>query len=326
MKRILIAVLIVLMTATGALAIPPLPPGSSFNPAVPGTIGDRTPGIAYFTTVNGLTPTSLATGFSIAGGTTPETFTCDTNLTASTVMTLTGAQSASNKTLVSPVITGGSQTIAQVDGHAAVSSGSVATINTTPTNGGTGYAANDTGTITTGSGDATYKVLTVGGTGGSVVQTVALVDSGSSGYSVATGQATNKGGSQPGSGSGLTISVTAVGLTPAQVSNTYMYNTGQAASAVTNYLPTAKAGYGFVAYCGTAQTSQAWSFANNSGILNGASGDLVYFYGTAGTAGSSHGMQIVSPTVDAEMVCMTKLIGSAYYWSCKSGVGTWVQY
>ena len=31
--------------------------------------------------------------------------------------------------------------------------------------GGTGYAVNDTGTITTGSADATYKVLTVGGPG-----------------------------------------------------------------------------------------------------------------------------------------------------------------
>ncbi len=218
-------------------------------------------------------------------------------------------------------------TLAQVDAHAALTSGSVAAISATPTNGGTGYAQNDTGTITTGNGDATYKVLTVGGTGGSVVQTVALVFSGSGNYSVATGQATNKGGSQPGSGSGLTINVTAVGLTAAQVSNTQVNQYGQAASAVTNYLPSAQAGESFITTIGTAQTSEAFSFAGNSGIKNGSSGDIIYLTGVAGTAGSSHGVQIVSPTIGAEIVCKTAQTGATTWsWFCTNSVGAWAQY
>ncbi len=227
----------------------------------------------------------------------------------------------------SPVINGGSQTLAQVDAHAAVTTGSIATINATPTNGGTGYAANDTGTITTGNGDATYKVLTVGGTGGSVVQTVALVYSGTGGYTVATGQATTKGGSQAGSGTGLTINVTAVGLSTANVSNTQVNQYGQAASPVTNYLPSAIAGLSFITTIGTAQTSQAWSLAGNSGIQNGASGDVIYLTGVAGIAGSSHGVQIVSPAVGAEIVCKTAQTGAtSFAWFCVPTVGAWAAY
>jgi hypothetical protein len=86
-------------------------------------------------------------------------------------------------------------------------SGPVATLNAIPTNGGANYAVNDTGYITTGSGDAMYQVLTVSG---GIAQTVALIYPGSSGYTSGTAQATNKAGSQPGSGSGLTLNITAV--------------------------------------------------------------------------------------------------------------------
>jgi hypothetical protein len=239
----------------------------------------------------------------------------------------TDIQTMTNKSLTSPIITGGSATLAQIDAHTVVSSGSVAMINTTPTSGGTGYAANDTGTITTGLGDATYKVLTVGGSGGTVVQTVGLVFSGSSGYSVATGQATTKGGSQPGSGSGLTINVTAIGLAQTQVSNTQVNQYNQGAGAVTNYLPSAQAGEAFITTCGTVQSSQAWSLAGNSGIQNGSSGDILYLNGVAGTAGSSHGIQIVSPTVGAEIVCKTAQTGATTWsWFCVSSVGAWIAF
>jgi hypothetical protein len=73
--------------------------------------------------------------------------------------------------------------------------------------GGAGYVANDTGTITTGSGDATYKVLTVGG--GGAVLTLSITGAGTS-YAVGNGQATAPGGAQPGAGAGFTVNVTAV--------------------------------------------------------------------------------------------------------------------
>lgn len=71
---------------------------------------------------------------------------------------------------------------------------------------GSGYAANDTGTITTGNGNATYKVLTVS-TGAVATFSITF---GGSGYSIATGQATAVGGAQPGSGTGFTVNVTAI--------------------------------------------------------------------------------------------------------------------
>jgi hypothetical protein len=73
--------------------------------------------------------------------------------------------------------------------------------------GGAGYAANDTGTITTNNGDAEYKVLTVGG--GGAVLTFSITAPGTA-YAVGNGQATATGGAQPGVGAGFTVNITAV--------------------------------------------------------------------------------------------------------------------
>jgi hypothetical protein len=73
--------------------------------------------------------------------------------------------------------------------------------------GGTGYAANDTGTITTGTGDATYKVLTVGALG--AVLTFQITGGGTA-YAPANGVATATGGAQPGVGINLTVNITTV--------------------------------------------------------------------------------------------------------------------
>ena len=73
--------------------------------------------------------------------------------------------------------------------------------------GGLGYAANDTGTITTGNGDATYKVLTVGA--GGAVLTYSITAAGT-GYVPGNGQATATGGAQPGVGVGFTVNVLTV--------------------------------------------------------------------------------------------------------------------
>jgi hypothetical protein len=73
--------------------------------------------------------------------------------------------------------------------------------------GGLGYAANDTGTITNGANDATYKVLTVGA--GGAVLTFEITGAGTK-CNVANGQATATGGAQPGVGVGFTVNITAV--------------------------------------------------------------------------------------------------------------------
>lgn len=79
----------------------------------------------------------------------------------------------------------------------------------TITAGGLGYASNDTGTITTGSGDATYRVLSVGA--GGAVSHLVVVNRGTA-YTTGAGQATATGGTQPGVGVGLTVNITAVQL------------------------------------------------------------------------------------------------------------------
>ena len=68
---------------------------------------------------------------------------------------------------------------------------------------GTGYAVNDTGTITTGGGNATYKITAV--SGGAV--TTFTITAPGTGYSTGNGQATATGGAQPGSGSGFTVNI-----------------------------------------------------------------------------------------------------------------------
>ena len=73
--------------------------------------------------------------------------------------------------------------------------------------GGLGYLAGDTGTITTGNGNATYQVLTVGA-GGDVL-TFSITAPGTR-YTVGAGQATATGGAQPGVGVGFTVNITAV--------------------------------------------------------------------------------------------------------------------
>jgi len=69
--------------------------------------------------------------------------------------------------------------------------------------GGTSYAAGDTGTISTGGANATYKVLKVVG---GVVTAIALTGAGT-GYSTGQGVATATGGAQAGIGTGLTVNI-----------------------------------------------------------------------------------------------------------------------
>jgi hypothetical protein len=90
-------------------------------------------------------------------------------------------------------------------GDTAYSSGPIVT--TTLNAGGSGYVANDTGTIDGGVVAATYKVLTVGA-GGSVL--TYQVTSPGTAYPVINNEATATGGAQPGVGVGFTVNITAV--------------------------------------------------------------------------------------------------------------------
>lgn len=94
----------------------------------------------------------------------------------------------------------------------AVDNGAIATdaIN----NPGAGYAVNDTGFVNGGSLSATYKVTGTGG-GGSVTG-LTLTNLGT-GYAVAAGVATTRGGGQPGAGIGLTIDINSVSTTISQI-------------------------------------------------------------------------------------------------------------
>ena len=69
--------------------------------------------------------------------------------------------------------------------------------------GGTGYAVGDTGTISTGGANATYKVIAVAGGVASYI----VLTGGGTGYSTGVGVATATGGAQPGAGTGLTVNV-----------------------------------------------------------------------------------------------------------------------
>jgi hypothetical protein len=68
--------------------------------------------------------------------------------------------------------------------------------------GGSGYAVGDTGYIVGGGNNAYYRVTAV-----SSGVVTSYVISGGSGYATATGAATQISGNQPGSGSGLTITI-----------------------------------------------------------------------------------------------------------------------
>ncbi len=72
---------------------------------------------------------------------------------------------------------------------------------------GTGYAPGDTGTITTGDGNAHYQVLTVGGLGD---VTSFLITAPGTGYAAGAGQATATGAPQAGIGINFTVNITKI--------------------------------------------------------------------------------------------------------------------
>jgi hypothetical protein len=104
-----------------------------------------------------------------------------------------------------PIEPGADNQAVQITSDTAYNAGPIVTA--TLGAGGAGYVANDTGTITNGANDATYKVLTVGA--GGAVLTFQITGAGTR-CTVANGNATVDGGAQPGVGAGFTVNITAV--------------------------------------------------------------------------------------------------------------------
>jgi hypothetical protein len=197
------------------------------------------------------------------------------------------------------VLKGGGRNTTEQIVPAAVSSGSITTINSTPTAGGSAWAIGDLFKIEipqvdyngyAGLGTAIGKVLTISG---NAAATVALIDSGDRDYTVATGWVTTA--ITPGStGTGLTIEITAVGLSVAQVSDTIITNTGQGPNSINNPLPTEKSGQKFSLIIGEAQA------ANYCHLTAFTPGNICL----DGTCGKNW-VGIAVPTQGAELLCKT---------------------
>ena len=106
-------------------------------------------------------------------------------------------------------------------------------------------------------------------------------------------------------------------LTAADVSGTVIYNTGQGAEDVFLLLPTAAAGYSFVATVGTAQS-------NHFGV-QAAPGDKIYLIASDGTvaAGDDNAAVVMTEAqVGQSFACWT-FKTDAYDWMCKAiSIGT----
>jgi hypothetical protein len=106
-------------------------------------------------------------------------------------------------------------------------------------------------------------------------------------------------------------------LTAANVTNTIIYNTGQAAEDIASTLPTAAFGYSFLYTVSTAQSNKAGVRANT--------GDKVYLLAADGTvsAGSDNGYaRMTAAQVGQCFACWT-FKTDAYDWMCKAiAIGT----
>jgi hypothetical protein len=105
-----------------------------------------------------------------------------------------------------------------------------------------------------------------------------------------------------------------VALAASSVTNTQVYNTGQADSTtVTLTLPVAAMGEYFTASVGSACPSGTWKIC-------AATSEVIYLDGAVGSGG---GCAIVTPAIGNYLTCFTFKGDSGHLWACKSGAGTW---
>ena len=112
----------------------------------------------------------------------------------------------------------------------------------------------------------------------------------------------------------------AISMTAAQASGTVLTNYGQTTADVQINLPNASVGLNFIFIAGTAQAGNYIKFQNS------AAGDIIYLDGTAGTAGTSHGVEIKPVVGDIITFTAFKTGSSTYAWSAKSGKNAWTAY
>jgi hypothetical protein len=102
-------------------------------------------------------------------------------------------------------------------------------------------------------------------------------------------------------------------LTIADVSNTEIYNTGQADGNATKIAPLAAGGYSTIITMGTTRAGKAWCFKAKGT-------DIISLDGTATGAGG----KVCSTPLDGNyMTCFTRTTATGFGWICRSGVGTW---
>jgi hypothetical protein len=109
-------------------------------------------------------------------------------------------------------------------------------------------------------------------------------------------------------------------ITSAQCTKTILTNYGQAASDITVELPACADNLFFMILIETTQAAKYLKFQN------GVAGDLMYLNGVAGTAGTTHGIQIY-PTFGDEIVFTAIRTGaSTYAWNVITGDYVWTAY
>jgi len=102
-------------------------------------------------------------------------------------------------------------------------------------------------------------------------------------------------------------------LTAKDVKSTIIHNVGQGTNDVIHNLPTAAAGYSFIAAVGESQASNKWGF-------KAAAGEYIYLDGDIGSAAGT--VKFAAPTVADYMTFFTFKRASDYAWICKTGYGT----
>jgi hypothetical protein len=101
-------------------------------------------------------------------------------------------------------------------------------------------------------------------------------------------------------------------LTAVNVTNTEIYNYGQADANATIVMPTAAAGLSFIGTVATARAGKTWCFKAKST-------DKIYL---DGTATADNGKVCTTPTVGNYLTCFT-FTTDAFDWICRTGIGTW---
>jgi hypothetical protein len=262
-------------------------------------------GVLVPTTVNGLTLASMATGFTIAGGTASKVLTLDTDFTASAVPTLTGVQNLTNKTMQTGCLWNGTKIGVLYGGTnlSTIAAGSVLAANTVDTLtaitsvSGTSVLTNTNGTITWGTGGGVVMVYPSAGIGNS------------------TGSAWGTSYTTSGSGTVLALATSPVFVTP---------TLGAALATTVNGLTLASAATGFTIAGGTASRTLTLDanltastvLSSTTGFTAATTGSSTHNAATTGSQVIAHGLGKTPKLVKIKAI---GVIAGASYMSSSDG-------